>query len=82
MTIDDKIRGEKLQHDISRQAAKESAKSSGKIDKYECLKGQDVLSPNQSKVIEKVKFTYSPLEKAFEKQTKTIEDQEKDKLRL
>ena len=46
MTIDDKIRGEKLQHDISRQAAKESAKSSGKIDKYECLKGQDVLSPN------------------------------------
>ena len=82
MTIDDKIRGEKLQHHISRQAAEESAKSSGKIHKYECLKGQDVLSPDQSKVIEKVTFTYSPLGKAFEKQTKTIEDQEKDKLKL
>ena len=46
MTINDKIRGEKLQHDISRQAVKESAKSSGKIDKYECLKGQDALSPD------------------------------------
>ena len=28
-------------------------------------------------MIEQAKFTYSPLEKAFEKQTKTIEDQGK-----
>ena len=32
MTIDDKIRGEKLQYDINREAAKISALSSGKID--------------------------------------------------
>ena len=31
--IDDKIRGEKLQYNINREAAKTSALSSGKIDK-------------------------------------------------
>ena len=30
---------------------------------------------NQQQIIEKAKFTYSPLGKAFEKQIKTIEDQ-------
>ena len=30
-------------------------------------------------MIEQAKFTYYPLEKAFEKQTKTIKDQEKNK---
>ena len=35
MTIDDKIRNEKLQHDNNREAAKISALSFGKIDKYE-----------------------------------------------
>ena len=33
------------------------------------------LPPNQQQIIEQAKFTYSPLGKAFEKQTKTIEDQ-------
>ena len=33
----DKIRYEKLQYDINREAAKISALSSGKIDKYEYL---------------------------------------------
>ena len=33
MTIDDKIRDEKLQHDTNREAAKISALLSGKIDK-------------------------------------------------
>ena len=33
--IDDKIRDEKLQYDINREAAKISALSFGKIDKYE-----------------------------------------------
>ena len=32
MAIDDKIRDEKLQYDINREAAKISALSSGKID--------------------------------------------------
>ena len=35
MKIDDKIRDEKLQYDINRDAAKISPLSSGKIDKYE-----------------------------------------------
>ena len=30
---------------------------------------------NQKQIIEQAKFTYSPLGKAFEKQTKTIQDQ-------
>ena len=34
MIIDDKIRDEKLKYDINREAAKISALSSGKIDKY------------------------------------------------
>ena len=35
MTIDDKIKGEKMQYDINTEAAKISALSSGKIDEYE-----------------------------------------------
>ena len=34
MTTDDKIRNEKLQYDINREATKISALPSGKIDKY------------------------------------------------
>ena len=37
MTIEDQIRDDKLQYDINREAAKISALSSGKIDKYEYL---------------------------------------------
>ena len=51
--------------------------SSGKIDKYEYLTGEEILPSNQHQIIEQAKFTYSPLGKAFEKQTKTIEDQGK-----
>ena len=39
MTNEDKIKDEKLQYKINREAAKISALSSGKIDKYEYLKG-------------------------------------------
>ena len=49
MTIDDKIRDEKLQYDINSQAGKISALSLHKIDKYE------------SRMIEQAKFTYSLL---------------------
>ena len=79
MTIDFKIRDEKLQYDINREAAKISALSSGKIDKYEYLKGEEILHSHQRRVIEQAKFTYSPLGKALEEQTKTIEDQGKNK---
>ena len=75
MTINDQIRNEKLHYDINREAAKISSLSSGKIHKYEYLAGEDILPPNQQKIIEQARFTYSPLGKTFEKQIKTIEDQ-------
>ena len=74
MTIDDKIRDEKLQYDIKREAAKLSALSSGKIDKYDFRTGEEILPLDQRRVIEQAKFAYSPLGKAFGKQTKTIEE--------
>ena len=77
MTIEDRIKDEKLKYEINREAAKISALSSGKLDKYEYLTGEEILPSNQQQITEQTKFTYSPLGKAFEKQTKTIEDQEK-----
>ena len=75
MTIDDQMRAEKLQYDINREAAKLSALSSKKLNRYEYLTGEEILLSNQKQLIEQAKFTYTPLEKAFEKQIKTIEDQ-------
>ena len=75
MTIDDKIRDEKLQYNINREAAKISALSSAKIHKYEYLTGEDILPSNKQQIIGQTKFTYSPLGKAFGKQIKAIEDQ-------
>ena len=72
MTISDQIRDEKLQHNIDREAAKISALSSKKFNKYEYLTGEEILPSNQKQMIQQAKFTYSPLGKAFEKQTKTI----------
>ena len=54
--------------------------SSAKIDKHECLTGKEILPSNQKQIIEQAKFTYSPLGKAFEKQTKTIKDQGKEQI--
>ena len=69
MTIEDQIIDEKLQYDINREAAKTSGLSSGKIDKYEYLTGEEILSSNQQRIIEQGK--------AFLKKTKTIADQGK-----
>ena len=74
------IRYEKLQYDINRETPIISALSSGKIDKYEYLTGEEILPSNQKQIIEQAKFTYSPLRKAFEKQTKTIKDQEEKRI--
>ena len=52
------------------EAAKKSALSSGKIGKYEYLTGEEILPSDQGRVIEQVKYIYSPLGKAFEKQRK------------
>ena len=52
MTIEDQIKDIKLQYDINREAAKISALSSGKIDKYERLTGEEILPSNQQQIIE------------------------------
>ena len=80
MTIEDQIKDEKLQYDINREAAaKISALSSGKLDKYEYLTGEEVLPSNQQQIIQQAKFNYSPLGKALEKQRKTLKIKEKNK---
>ena len=81
MTINDQIRDEKLQCDINGEAAKISAWSSGKSHKYEYLTGEEILPSNQQLIIGQAKFTYFPLEKAFKKQIKTIEDQWKKQIK-
>ena len=82
MTIEDKISDEKLQYDINREAAKISALSSGKIDKYEYLTGEEILPSNQQQIIEQAKFTYSPMGKLLKNKQKQSKIKEKNKLML
>ena len=73
----------KLQDNINRKAAKISALSSNKIDKYEYLTGEEVLLPSdQCKIIEEAKFTYSLLCKTFENQSKNNWKTRKKMLKL
>ena len=52
MAVDEKIRNENLQYDVNREAGKILALSSGKIDKYEYLPGEEILTSNQRQIIE------------------------------
>ena len=70
MIIDDKIRDKKMQYDINRKAEKISALSSGKIEQYEYLAGEEIQPSDQRRVIQQANFTYFPLGKAFQQQTK------------
>ena len=56
--------------DIDRKAAKILTLLSGKIDKYEYLTGEEMVSFNRRHIIEQAKFAYSPLGKAFENKQK------------
>ena len=49
---------------------------------YEYLTGEEVLPSNRKQITEQAKFTYSPLGKVFEKQTKTIEDQGEKQIKV
>ena len=79
MTIDDKIKYEKLQYNINREAAKASALSSGKTDKYEYLTGEEILPSNQRRVMQQARFTYCPLGKASEKEKKRLKIKKKSR---
>ena len=59
MTIEDQIRDEKIQYGINREAAKISALSSGKIDKYEYLTGEEILPYNQQQIIGQAIYLFS-----------------------
>ena len=56
MTIDDKIRDEKLQYDFNKEVAKISVLSHGIFDKSEYLTCEEVLTSNQKQRIEQAKF--------------------------
>ena len=60
-----------MKNSLNTEKQKISALSSEKIDKYEYLTGEEILSFNQRQIIERATFTWSPLEKAFEKHAKT-----------
>ena len=79
MATDDEIRGEKLQHDITRVVVKISALLLGKADKYEYLTGEEILPSDQRSVIEQAKFTFSTLGKDFVKKEKQLKTKEKSK---
>ena len=57
-----------------------SASSSGTIDKYGYLTGEEILSSNQKKIIEQTKLIYSPLGKLLKKKLKKSKVKEKIKL--
>ena len=66
--LDDKIKTNKAQYDLDREAAKVSALSSRKLEKYEYLTGEDLgYKPD---IIQRAKFEYSPLGEAFNKALK------------
>ena len=71
--IDNKIRQNKADYDLYRKNAKISALSSGKLDKYECLTGEDLgYRPNP---VQNAKFEYSPLGQVFNKGLDSSEKQ-------
>ena len=79
MINDDQIKDGKRQYDINREAAKHQYYHQEKLMTMNILQvnltGKDILPSTQKQIIDKAKFTYSPLGNPFEKQTKTVEDQ-------
>ena len=56
-----------MQYDIYREAAKTSASSSDKIDKYEYFNGEEILPSNRKQIMEHARFTYFPSGKVLGK---------------
>ena len=72
--LDNKVRSNKAQYDLDRQNAKTSALSSGELDKYKCLTGEDLgYKPD---VVQKAKFEYSSLGQVFHTGLEIDEKQE------
>ena len=71
-TFDDKIKASQAQYELDREAAKISALSSKKLEKYEYLTGKDLKY--KPRLVEQAKFEYSPFGKTF---NKGLEENEK-----
>ena len=87
--LNDKIKANKAQYDLDREAANISALSSGELEKYNYLTDEDL--GYKLDVVQKAKFEYFPLGKVFNKglyesdkkealfkRLKNIEDKNKD----
>ena len=75
MTIEVKLKMKNYNMILIERLQKYRLYRQAKIDKYEYLTGEEILPSNKQQIIEQAKFTYFPLRKAFQKPTKTIEDQ-------
>ena len=72
--LDNKIGQNQADYDLYRKNAKISALSSGKLNKYEYLTGEDLgYKPDP---VQKAKFEYSPLGQVFNKGLDSSEKQE------
>ena len=79
ITLDYRIRNEKVQYNLDRESAKIHASSSGESDKQKYLKGEKTLPPDQSGIIEQAKITNVIFGKELEKQSKMIEKKQEKK---
>ena len=61
--LDNKIKANKAQYKLDRKNAEIPAKSSGELDKYEYLTGEDL--DYKADVLTQAKFEYSPLGKTL-----------------
>ena len=91
--LDDKIKVNKAQYDLDREAAEIFTLSRDELEKYEYLTGEDLgYKPD---VVQKAKFGYSPLGKVFNKglnendkkegllkRLKNIEDKSRGQLKM
>ena len=67
MAIDDKNKDEKLLHNINREVAKISPLLTDKADRHEYLTGEEILPPDQNRIIEQAKITFLLSVKHLEK---------------
>ena len=63
--LSDKIKANKAQYDLDREAAKISALSSGELEKYEYLTGENL--GHKPDIIQKQIFEYSTLAEVYNK---------------
>ena len=59
LATDEKIKDEKLHYNINREAAKMLALSSGKVDKYDYLTGEEIVPIDQSQIVQQTEFAFS-----------------------